>query len=513
MPPLYNPRMRLRRFLNPQTIVFILSLVARTISGPRTIDDAFITFRYAQNMISGHGLVYNPGEAVLGTTTPIYALLMTGLGLVAGGAHAPFPTISVVVNALADSLTCWLLVKLGETLGHRRAGLSAAIVWAIAPWSVTFAIGGMETSLFVLLMVSTFYLHSTNRPIWAALMASLSLLTRPDALLFILPLAIERFRQIVVGRHPRSPRSVMLETTAFCIPVAAWAVSGFLAYGNPIPQSILAKVAAYRLPPDAAFTRLLQHYGTPFLGHEILGVWWIGAGLLIFLTLFLIGTTEMLRKNIQTWPLFAFPWVYFIAFAIANPLIFRWYLTPPLPMYFLGIFIGIERIGEHWKPPTLLIAATTLAFISSLHGWTLHPDHGPENPAPKMAYIELELLYQKAAQKLQDQIKPEQVLAAGDIGALGYYTGAHMLDTIGLISPQSVSFYPIPASEYVINYAIPADLILETEPEFFVTLEVYIRKTLLADERFERRYQQLTRFQTDIYGSEGMLIYQRVSNQ
>jgi len=507
--------MRFRRFLTPQTIVFILSFVARTIPGPRTIDDAFITFRYAQNMLSGHGLVYNPGEAVLGTTTPVYALLMTGLGLLAGGSHAPFPTISIVVNALSDSLTCWLLVKLGETLGHRRAGLSAAIVWAIAPWSVTFAIGGMETSLFVLLMVSTFYLHSTNRPIWAALMASFCLLTRPDALLFILPLAFERLRQIFNRRLEvlKSPRATLFEVTAFCLPAASWAVIGFIIYGNPIPHSILAKVAAYRLPSDAALTRLLQHYGTPFLGHEILGNWWIGAGFLLFLALFLSGAVGAIRMTAQAWPLFVFPWVYFIVFAVANPLIFRWYLTPPLPMYFLGIFIGIERIGDNWKPPVLLVVATSLALTSTLSGWTLHPDHGPGNPAPKMAYIELELLYQKAAQSLKERIKPDQILAAGDIGALGYYTGAHMLDTIGLITPQSLSYYPIPASEYVINYAIPADLILETEPDYFVTLEVYIRKTLLADERFEQRYLKLAQYQTDIYGSEGMLIYQRVPLQ
>ena len=512
---MYNPHMRFRRLLNLQTFVFVVSFVARTLPGPRTIDDAFITFRYAQNLISGHGLVYNPGEAVLGTTTPVYALLMAGLGLLGGGAQASFPVIATIVNAIADSLTCCLLIKLGETLGYRRAGLSAAIIWAIAPFSVTFAIGGMETSLFVLMMVSTFYLHSTNRPIWASLSASLSLLTRPDALLFIGPLAIERLRLLAVRwrRDRQIPPSSVKEITIFGFPVACWAIIGYLAYGNPIPHSILAKVAAYHLPSDAALTRLLQHYGTPFLGQEILGNWWIGAGFVLYLTLFIIGASGTIQKKKITWPLFVFPWVYLAAFAIANPLIFRWYLTPPLPIYILGIFIGVERLGQHWKPPALLAIAASLAFFSTLFGWTLHPDHGPNHPAPKMAYIELELLYQKAAEELQGRIEPDQVLAAGDIGALGYYTGARILDTIGLISPQSLSYYPIPESAYVINYAIPKELILESNPDYFVTLEVYIRKTLFDDETFNAKYMLDTRFQTDIYTSEGMLIYQRVSTR
>ena len=44
-------------------------------------DDAFITYRYAENLARGHGLVYNPGEAVLGTSAPGYAAVLGGLSL------------------------------------------------------------------------------------------------------------------------------------------------------------------------------------------------------------------------------------------------------------------------------------------------------------------------------------------------------------------------------------------------------------------------------------------------
>jgi len=36
------------------------------------VDDAFITFRYAANIANGNGLVYNLGERVLGTSTPLF---------------------------------------------------------------------------------------------------------------------------------------------------------------------------------------------------------------------------------------------------------------------------------------------------------------------------------------------------------------------------------------------------------------------------------------------------------
>ena len=40
---------------------------------PNTVDDAYITFRYARNVATGVGFVYNAGDRVLGTTTPAYA--------------------------------------------------------------------------------------------------------------------------------------------------------------------------------------------------------------------------------------------------------------------------------------------------------------------------------------------------------------------------------------------------------------------------------------------------------
>src|SRR6266496_4099807 len=37
------------------------------------LEDALITFRYAENLALGKGFVYNAGERVLGTTTPLFA--------------------------------------------------------------------------------------------------------------------------------------------------------------------------------------------------------------------------------------------------------------------------------------------------------------------------------------------------------------------------------------------------------------------------------------------------------
>src|SRR5688572_7143347 len=45
-------------------------------------DDAFITYRYAYNLATGAGFVYNLGEWYMGTTAPLYGMLLGMLGWV-----------------------------------------------------------------------------------------------------------------------------------------------------------------------------------------------------------------------------------------------------------------------------------------------------------------------------------------------------------------------------------------------------------------------------------------------
>ena len=43
-------------------------------------DDTYIKYRYAANIATGHGFVYNIGERVLGTTLPLFTLLLAAMG-------------------------------------------------------------------------------------------------------------------------------------------------------------------------------------------------------------------------------------------------------------------------------------------------------------------------------------------------------------------------------------------------------------------------------------------------
>src|SRR5205823_14822555 len=83
-------------------------------------EDAFITLRYARNLAEGQGLVFNAGERVLGTTTPLFALLLAPVGALAG--TAALPVAAVVVGIACAGAVTWLQFRL-----CRRSGIGDAV--------------------------------------------------------------------------------------------------------------------------------------------------------------------------------------------------------------------------------------------------------------------------------------------------------------------------------------------------------------------------------------------------
>ena len=377
----------------------------------------------------------------------------------------------------------------------------------------------------MLLLCAVAWTYLDERYAAAALFASLAVLTRPDALLLVGPLVLDR----ILAAFRGSARKIEgRELVAIGLPLIAWTLFATAYFGTPVSHSLTAKSVAYRLPATAALVRFIQHFATPFLDHLTFGTAWIGVGLVLFPTLSLTGIWRSLKKTPRAWPFLLYPWIYLLAFSIANPLVFRWYLTPPLALYILSILVGAEFIlGDFFKrlpkrgPRASVSSRKSLAtgivvlfvilvpFGLSARDWALRPDHGLKRPAPQMAWYELELFYRQAAEFLNPYMQDDSILAASDVGVLGYFTAGSILDTVGLNSPVALDYYPIDPDYYVINLATSPELIIDTQPDFLVLLEVYGREGVFKDERFQHAYTLINKIPTDIYGSDGMLIYSR----
>ena len=154
-------------------------------------DDAFISFRYARNLLEGHGLVFNPGERVEGYSNFLWVLELAALWGAFGlrPEHAA-PWLSVAFTAATLAAMLWQVARL-PSLAHR--GLVGWMALGLVCGSATFAVwtsgGGLETrqfTFFVVLAVVCLSLYRDRRR--ALLVVSWSLaaasLTRPEGPLF-----------------------------------------------------------------------------------------------------------------------------------------------------------------------------------------------------------------------------------------------------------------------------------------------------------------------------------------
>ncbi len=91
-------------------ILLVLARIAETAATGFTADDAFITYRYADNLARGNGFVYNIGERVQGTSSPLFTLMLAGVALLGG--HDTLPAVAKIIAALADGVTLILLWSL-----------------------------------------------------------------------------------------------------------------------------------------------------------------------------------------------------------------------------------------------------------------------------------------------------------------------------------------------------------------------------------------------------------------
>ena len=219
-------------------------------------DDAYISFRYARNLVEGNGLVFNVGERVEGYTNFLWTLMSAAP--LAAGSDDPLPSMHRAGLVLWFA-TYGLLLVFGVGLVSRKV-YTAPLVAAplVAHWSFNqWYLSGMETPLvafLTLLVLVIFAFQEPGRRLAAAAFGTTSVLlvmARPDTAVFVLGLALA-----MVACHPRwlADRAFWRRwAPAFLLPGAADLCAlhhvAPLVLRRPLPQHLLRQG---RLQPDVS---------------------------------------------------------------------------------------------------------------------------------------------------------------------------------------------------------------------------------------------------------------------
>jgi arabinofuranosyltransferase len=114
-------------------------------------DDAYISYRYAENLMHGHGLVYNPGERVEGYSNLLYILLVAPAFLFTGGIGVY--VYSVIVNIICALGAYWVFLKWICKKFPPHITTSACFLFAMSPLIWLWTASGLETILMLLVQL------------------------------------------------------------------------------------------------------------------------------------------------------------------------------------------------------------------------------------------------------------------------------------------------------------------------------------------------------------------------
>jgi hypothetical protein len=411
------------------------------------LDDAYISYRYAQNLAQGNGLVFNRGERVEGYSNFLYVLMMAPAFFVTDSEGVYF--FSVLLN-LIFAAGAFLLFRnyLGERLGAVSATLGSLLFALCLPFWVAVA-SGMETCLVLLLYLAIWVAverlaASPNRQLSAILcgLMILACLSRADG--FLVPaLAIA---YLVCKRRSRVAMSC---AAPVALAFGVYELWRFHYYGYFLPNTYYVKVAG------PLWQRASQ-------GFFLLSGTALFAGLLPYLLILVFQFVDLVRSaatgparghhQVRFHLVLAASWVAYWLYIGGDHLGDRFLLV----LFPLGIFALLESLKDNASGK---MAAFVLVLVATLQ---LGP---PLVVDPRFQFASDRYDSWITLGKLLKEKYPGKSVATGAIGKIPFFSGATTIDMLGLIDPV-IAHGPVIAKDFqAAHLKYDPDYVLSRKPD------------------------------------------------
>ncbi|HWO74258.1 MAG TPA: hypothetical protein VNN21_11950 [Dehalococcoidia bacterium] len=395
-------------------------------------DDSYITLTFARNLADTGKLSFDSVNWTTGATSPLHVFLLAGLLKL--GAAPFFTTIAfgVACNAALAAgvyLLAWALFR------SRLASLLAALAISFTSYTALDAGNGLETSLFMALLafaLASYFLDRTprGRAVTGFLIALL-VLTRPEGAFMLPAVVIYRWIERAPGEPLRDyVRDCVLLAGPGTLAVAALALYSLVVSGS-IGGTATAKMRFFREDEQP-------------LGDKIGAVLYnMGLFLASIVPLAALAAIKLQARQCVLFGLVLLPMV--VAYTVLFPggfgHYFYRYQHPVLPILAAlagggaAHLISVAVSHRDYVVKALVVAVLAIAAYPT---WTQYEAwRDTYRQASNETYYDLEAM----AKDLNTIVRPGEVLAAHDIGAVGYFGRFQVLDTVGLVNPDVTPYH------------------------------------------------------------------------
>jgi len=371
-----------------------------------TAEDAFIVYRYSENLIHGAGLVFNPGEYVTALTSPLHALVVSVLYGITGSSLWSNRILALILHFSAGG---YALHVLQIPKGRFLYGL---FVWC-SPFVVFWTAGGLETMYLASFLVTAYAAayrcvrqYSPRHQLLFSICLGLAFLTRYDSCLVTLPM----WFHVVWKQYQHKPQKSLGSVRTLLLPglfiAGGWFIFSYIYYHDIFPTSVYHKPLQW--DTQRAAVRYMVQFGL-FCGIlPVLG-WWV-IDQVARPDISLIRTIKRtVKSNVGILLGFALLSIYASTSILLHMMFANRMLVPYLPIATLLLIQLINATGEsvwqggrfgRWSWPivtTLAISTQTTLFIY-IDQVSINPGrYGEYTSLSRQSYVEfIDLLERQA---------------------------------------------------------------------------------------------------------------------
>jgi len=392
------------------------------------LDDSWIHLTYARNLADFGEWAFQPGTPSAGSTSPLWTgLLATGF----------FLNINLFVWTYAiGGMLLWSTGILGEMILRQvvptyKAQIPWGGIFFMLEWRLVWsAASGMETLLHGLLITIVLgnLMSGSRRFMMLGLLVGLSVWVRPDGITLIGPLII--YALTSAGSFRLGLREVGKFTLGFAFLFVPYLLFNLVLSGAPFPNTFYAKQAEYSAWQEKPLT---------FRFMQLLLQFFAGANLALLPAAIIWTIKSMYKRDYGT--LAGMIWFagYIFLYIERLPVYQHGrYVIPAMPLFFIWGLAGLAELPQT-KSLGRYRSAIMLGWNATLGGlciafWLF----GAKTYAQDVAFIESEMV--ATAKWVSDNVPEGDIIAAHDIGALGYFDNHELVDLAGLVSPEVIPF-------------------------------------------------------------------------
>lgn len=429
-------------------ISFILSFIylfsANKVNGGFgfPLDDPWIHLTFAKNLVDYHSFSYFKNEmATAGSTSPIYTLLLAAGFFVTSNEMI----LSYVLGIAFLILSSLFFYKL-SSFDFAKENFYALLVTAVFiadKWMNFISVSGMETTMFIFIIIATAYFYRQKQVVPFAIFVSLILWARPDGLAFIGAIVVDIFIQNYFAKtnpdlKPFSKNDFMKIGIIAAVFLALYVLMNYSLSGTFLPNTYTAKLAYYA-PEFRSRAEFLKGEVWDYFTNGSYGILMVG-----FIAGTVIALMDLFKKKYNNnflYIIFIFALVFIYWYKLPYAHRFGRYMMPVIPFLIVVSSVGFKElfkaIGKYLNNRTVAIYGTVLVLVLiTVYSFVNYLDN-------KSSYItECKYINDRqvmAAKWIKENTKETDIIATHDVGAIGFYSQRKIVDVAGLVTPELIN--------------------------------------------------------------------------